>query len=290
MVAYIRLIFSALILTLSSGCAVKTGDTPLVLTDDPYPKDWAKPKTDVNNGCTDMRANEVNDKPVITLQTLSATTLTNTDMDLLKIQVGTPDEKTIAIKQIAFEINAGPGISLSNFHFRQDAEDIDGRAVTITDAETGLDLTHTKVKPNYYMVLAVSFYPAMQTTIYGDGKKEFTLHAQVSGITNAIDEQSVETHLYSNWRNAQGMTGYLVNNTNIAHWDGFVGPIHWMDSPAIYHVVTVTPYADTYSPGAFIWSNHMQYPHNANTRWEGGSCDWRNDVYFDKWVSQTLTK
>jgi hypothetical protein len=223
-------------------------------------------------------------KPTVTKQSLSSTTLANTDQDLMKFQVAADTAGSVALKQVVFTLSKTSALTLTNFRVRKGSTDmaLADYAVTytsttltgaVTDVEAGA--VNTAMNAGY---IVVSF--TNEEGISGSGNV-YTLHATVSG---AVAGQNMSLQFYRNAASAV-VTGYVASNYSVA-------PV--ASSTAIYVIDTNTApttteqgHASIYL-GTFMWSDESENPHSSALGAAGGSRDWTNDVYVED-ISQTQT-
>ncbi|MFH1620597.1 MAG: hypothetical protein ABIB04_00755 [Patescibacteria group bacterium] len=216
--------------------------------------------------------------PIVTKQSLSSTTLTNTSQqDLIKFQVAADANGSIAFKQVIFNLSKS-GVSLSNFRLRRGTTDVPDADVNIVfasstglnvvDAETGTLAETTQDSGK----LIVSF--TGEETMSGAGNV-YTLYAGVSGAGSG---DNVTVSFYRAPSTAI-VTGYLVNSVADT---GLTLPA----SASIYHIDTGVGVTGAYgASGSFLWSDNSEVPHSSAV---GSSRDWTNDVYVQD-VSQSQT-
>ncbi|MCI0479602.1 hypothetical protein L0Y59_03585 [Candidatus Uhrbacteria bacterium] len=213
-------------------------------------------------------------KPIVTKQSLSSTTLSNVDQDLIKFQVARDTAGSVALKQIVFSYSktAAGGIGLSNFKLRRGTSDIPAADVAFTD-DTGVDVEAGAVTNDTGYVI-VSF--TNEQTFEASGVT-YTLHATVSG---ADAGESVTFSFYRD-PTAPVVTGWLTNSSAI------VLPAH----ADVYSIDTTVAYDGVAEyDGTFLWSDMSEVPHSPALPGAGGSFDWTNDVYVDDVsVSQTVS-
>ena len=220
--------------------------------------------------------------PIVTKQSLSSTTLTNIDQDLLKFQVAADSAGSIAWKQVAVDVSKTAGIVLSNFRLRRGATDMDTSVYAITNATSAADLVSGSlatgdVSPS----IVVSFKPGQEESISGSGNV-YTIHATVSGASTG---RQVALSFRRETNTSVVATGYLTNNpvgifatsTNMFHLDTGVTP-------------TVQGSGSAAFAGTFLWADNSEVPHSQALGTASGSRDWTNDVLVqDLSQSQTLS-
>jgi hypothetical protein len=218
-----------------------------------------------------VRADE-SPTPILARMNLSSNVLTNSDIDLYKLQVGSTQSGTgIAFKQILFRFTKSPKISLTNFRLRRGAYDVSGTdyAVTCVNvcSRTG---THTDLKVSAIPsdvtsgIIAVSFTNAEQIVSSGN---IYALHALVSGATAGQSMTLVPAAGMSST-----VTGSLANS--VTH-------LGFAPSPNIFHLDT-DGVADGLAErtGFFLWSPAITSS-SGKTGTRGGSNSWRNDAFMD---------
>ncbi len=217
--------------------------------------------------------------PIVTKQSLSSTTLTNTSQqDLIKFQVAADANGSISLKQIIFNLSKD-GVSLNNFRIRRGTTDVPDADVNIVfasstglnevvNAETGT-IAETTQDTGF---IIVSF--ASEETMSGAGNV-YTLY---SGVSGAASGDNVTVSFYRAPSTAI-VTGYLINSV--------AGTTPTLAADAsIYHLDTAAAPAGTFgSTGTFLWSDNSEVPHSTAV---GTSRDWTNDVYVQD-VSQSQT-
>ncbi len=220
--------------------------------------------------CTQPRASGFEGQPTFTQLPISPTAFIGFDHDLLRVKFGMTSGTGHVVKQMVYEITRTQGLMLSEFSLRQDAEDLNEFAISITDAVTGADLTATNTDmSSLTSYVVVSFHTQNEIQRWG---KEYTLHAYVGDSQSANGSaQSVITSFHFNTEDDQGYTGYITNQVTASGW---------YKSDFIYHVSVPTSGKNKLVPGAFIWANGSS-SHSSNVLGKTGSCDWRNDMFFD---------
>ncbi len=214
--------------------------------------------------------------PVVTKQSLSSTTLANSDQDLIKFQVAADSAGSIALKQVVFTFSKSSGVTLSNFRMRRGSTDITPTsAYAITNGTSTADLTNGSIPAGVssgYIVFAMA--PGQEESISGSGNV-YTLHATVSATSGA---QNVSVSFLKDSSNPI-VTGYINNSYGF----GVFG-----SSSNIFNIDTqVSPSGVSSATGTFVWSDNSEVPHSSAAE---TSRDWTNDVYVqDLSQSQQLS-
>ncbi len=221
-------------------------------------------------------------KPVVTKQSLSSTTLANTDQDLIKFQVAADAQGSIALKQVMFTISKTSALTLSNFRVRKGSTEMSTSDFAVnysstTGVETDVESGSMDTTQNSGFIF-VSF--TNEESISGSGSV-YTLHATVSG---AVSGQNVSVS-FTRDSTSSIVTGYLMSNVGYGN--------NLATSTEIFHIDTaVAPDATTYgnvnATGTFLWSDNSEVPHSSAVGGSAGSRDWTNDVYIED-VSQSQT-
>lgn len=224
-------------------------------------------------------------KPIVTKQSLSSTTLANTDMDLIKFQVAADSKGPVSLKQIMFSISKTSGLTLSNFRVRKGATDkstadfaINYSSTTggLTDVESGSLAT---TQNSGYIILSFTNEEGAE----GSGNV-YTLHATVSG---AVSGQNISLSFLRD-TSSRRLTGYLRSNVAFG---GVVSStaVYLIDPSAAATSSEDSPqFVATHATGTFLWSDRSESNHNSSVGTSGGTRDWTNDVYVED-VSQTQT-
>ncbi|MEK7655956.1 MAG: hypothetical protein AAB386_04755 [Patescibacteria group bacterium] len=221
-------------------------------------------------------------KPVVTKQSLSSTTLANTDQDLIKFQVAADAQGSIALKQVMFTISKTSALTLSSFRVRKGSTEMSTSDFAVNYSSTTGD--ETDVESGSMATTQNSGYIFVSFTneesISGSGNV-YTLHATVSG---AVSGQNVSVS-FTRDSTSSIVTGYLMSNVGYGN--------NLATSTEIFHIDTaVAPDATTYgnvnATGTFMWSDNSEVPHSSAVGGSAGSRDWTNDVYIED-VSQSQT-
>ncbi len=215
--------------------------------------------------------------PVVTKQSLSSTTLSDIDQDLMKFQISADSAGSVAWKQAVFSFSKSAAVALTNFRLRRGATDMDTGVYAITNATSGADLVNGSLAAGENSgYIAVSLKPGQEESISGSGNV-YTLHATVSGSAAGTN---VTLSFYRDPTNPL-VTGYLVNSVTSG--------IFATASANIFHIDTaVAPSGAFGAVGSFLWSDDSEVPHSAAVQ---TSRDWTNDLYVtDLSQSQTLSR
>lgn len=214
-------------------------------------------------------------KPTVTKQSLSSTTLANTDQDLMKFQVAADSAGTVGLKQVAFTMSKTNALTLSNFRVRKGSTDIALADYAVTySSSTAKDVESGVVGTNENSgYIIVSF--TNEESIVGSGNV-YTLHAAVAG---AVAGQNMSLQFYRDPA-IPVVTGYLLSNDSN-------GLPTFATSTDIYNIDTsIAPTVPAEALGTFVWSDMSEVPHSSALGAAGGSRDWTNDVYVED-ISQT---
>ncbi len=234
--------------------------------------------TSVVDTCILPRVTDGTGQPTVTQLSIPSTLGLNTDQDLLKAQIATTNGDGIAIKQFVYQIKKTAGITLAYFKLRQDAVNLEASDVSITDAVTGANLyvSHVDSDSQFsYVVIAFRNH----TVIVNKGNV-FTLQAVIAGVpSDGITFQFIETSFFVSDLDDHGYTGFITN---------LIYSRPWAISEDVFQVFSQTPDGNKLAKGAFIWALNTK-THRSLTLTTGGTCDWRNDVFFDQAPYQTIT-
>ncbi|MBP9863865.1 hypothetical protein KBC54_00240 [Patescibacteria group bacterium] len=215
--------------------------------------------------------------PIVTKQSLSSATLSNTDQDLIKWQIAADSAGSIAWKQAIFQVTKSAGVTLSNFRLRRGGTDMDTSLYTITNGTSTDNLITGSIATGdaQAVFVVVAMAAGQEESISGSGNV-YTLHATVSGATSG---KSVTTSFYRDNTNPV-VTGYLAT-----------GAYNALTATAnVFNIDTAAaPSGGTGSAtGTFVWSDFSEVPHSPVA--QTGSRDWTNDLYVqDLSQSQTLS-
>ncbi|MBI4138646.1 hypothetical protein HY479_00655 [Candidatus Uhrbacteria bacterium] len=227
-------------------------------------------------------------KPIVTKQSISSTTLSNSaGLELLKFQVAADTAGTVALKQIMLSFSkssstAGSGaLSVGNFRVYKGSQsmalaDFAVSFVSSTGANVqDVEASTLGVNQNTGTII-VSF--TSEETISGSGNV-YSLKADISG---AASGSNVSLSFLRDTSNTV-VTGYL-NNAPIG--------VAQTTSTDIYNISTAVGGTASGNPanasGTFVWSDLSELPHSTASGTLGGSRDWTNDVYVED-ISQTQT-
>ena len=212
--------------------------------------------------------------PIVTKQSLSSATLSNTDQDLIKWQIAADSAGSIAWKQVIFQVTKSDGVTLTNFRLRRGGTDVALADYSIVNGSSTADLETgsiiSGITDSTFVVVAMTG----EESISGSGNV-YTLHATVSG---AASGRSVTTSFYRDATNPI-VTGYLLATT------GFGG----LGSDAgIFSIDTSVAPGGADATGTFVWADFSEVPHSSAVGGSSGSRDWTNDLYVSD-LSQTQT-
>ncbi len=215
--------------------------------------------------------------PVVTKQSLSSTTLSDIDQDLMKFQISADSAGSVAWKQAVFSFSKSAAVALTNFRLRRGATDMDTGVYAITNATSGADLVNGSLAAGENSgYIAVSLKPGQEESISGSGNV-YTLHATVSGSGAGTN---VTMSFYRDPTNPL-VTGYLVNSVTSG--------IFATASANIFHIDTAAAPSGAFGAvGSFLWSDNSEVTHTPAVQ---VSRDWTNDLYVtDLSQSQTLSR
>lgn len=211
-------------------------------------------------------------KPTVTSLPLMANVLVNVDLDLYKLHVVPDSAGSVALKQVVFQFEKTPNVSLSNFRMRRGSFDMDINSYTITDALNANSLRTGSIPAGTdtgSIVFAMA--PGMEETLAGSGNV-YTIHATVSGASSG---QSVSFGI-AREASSDALTGLVTDSLR----NGAMGMTP--DSASVYHVGAFY--------GTFIWSDMSEVPHDQRLGADGGSNDWTNDQYLQDLTQQSFLR
>lgn len=223
--------------------------------------------------------------PIVTKQSLSSTTLSNIDQDLIKFQIAADSAGSIAWKQVTFSYSKTSLVALTNFRLRKGSVDLDTSTYAITSSTNAADLVSGSLSVgNNSGQIIVAFKPGFEESISGSGSV-YTLHATVSG---AASGQSV-TFTFVRETSTTVVTGYLAN---FGLGASATGTNNYVIDTGVAPAAAADASSTAMFAGTFVWSDNSENPHSPalGNATAGGSRDWSNDLYVqDLTQSQTLS-
>ncbi len=222
-------------------------------------------------------------QPIVTKQSLSSTTLANSDWDLLKFQVAADSAGSIAWKQVTLNFSKSSATALASFRLRRGSTDMDTGVYAITNATSAADLVTGSLPAGVNSgSIIVAFKPGQEESISGSGNV-YTIHASVSG---AVAGQSLSLS-FNKETSTSVVTGYLAN---FGLSTFATGTNNYVIDTSTSAIGAAAATSTAQFQGTFVWTDNSEVPHSSalGNASSGGSRDWINDLYVQD-LSQTQT-
>lgn len=255
------------------GYAVKPSKTTFSTSSVAKIKSVPQPSTESDYTAGIVQQISPLDRPVFTKMSLASTVLKNSDdVELFKFKIAAKNKIAVSWKQLVFNFEKTPGLSLSGLRLWRGPEKMDTNDYEITCLFCGGDVKGevnkgTITSDSGLLIVTLK----KEEWVYGNGK----VFALSGNIEDAKSGSNLTISLYRSPNQTIG-NGYLTNNV--------VAPLTVPNYPIVNIDMTYPPKQSPASaslPGIFVWASSSTSAHSFATGLNGGSSDWFNDTQVE---------